>query len=129
MNLKLIVAISVLVTTPAFAQGQMEGASPKGPKLTKADVQKVVKIISGDQVKAKLYCDLAKLNDQAAAADEKKDTKKIEELSKQFAATEQKLGVEYLKLMEDLQQIDTSSNEGDDLLAVLQPLDDMCSKN
>ena len=49
MNLKLIVAISVLVTTPAFAQGQMGDASPKGPKVTKVDVQKVVQIISGDQ--------------------------------------------------------------------------------
>jgi mannose/fructose/N-acetylgalactosamine-specific phosphotransferase system component IIB len=129
MNLKVIVAISVIVATPAFAQGQMGSASPKGPKLTTADVQKVVKVIRGDQVKTKLYCDLAKLNDQAAAADEKKDTKKVEMLSKQIDATEQKLGAEYLKLMESMQQIDTSSKEGEDLLAMFQPLDDLCAKN
>lgn len=129
MNLKLIVAISVLVTTPAFAQGQKGSASPKGPKPTTADVQKVVQIISGDQVKTKLYCDLAKLNDQAAAADEKKDTKKVAELSKQIDATEQKLGAEYSKLMEGLEQIDASSNEGKNLFAALQPLDKLCSKN
>ena len=42
MNPKLIIALSVVVRTSAFAQGQMGGASLQGPKPTKADVQKVV---------------------------------------------------------------------------------------
>jgi hypothetical protein len=129
MNLKLIVAISVLVTTPAFAQGQMGDASPKGPKATKVDVQKVVQIISGDQAKAKLFCDLAKLNDQAIEADEKNDPKKIEELNKQIEALEPQLGVEYLNLVERLQQIDPSSKEAQDLSAAFQPLEKLCFKN
>ena len=129
MNLKLIVAISVLVTTPAFAQGQMGDASPKGPKPTKVDVQKVVQIISGDQAKAKLFCDLAKLNDQAIEADEKNDPKKIEELNKQIEALEPQLGVEYLNLVERLQQIDPSSKEAQDLSAAFQPLEKLCFKN
>ena len=129
MNLKLIVAISVLVTTPAFAQGQMGDASPKGPKVTKVDVQKVVQIISGDQAKAKLFCDLAKLNDQAMEADEKNDPKKIEELNKQIKALEPQLGVEYLNLVERLQQIDPSSKEAQDLSAAFQPLEKLCFKN
>ena len=129
MNLKLAVAISVLVTTPAFAQGQMGGASPKGPKPTKADIQNVVKIISGDQEKTKLYCNLGALNDQAAAADEKKDTKKLEELSKQIDAASQKLGPEYLKLTDGLDQVDPSSKEGQNLLAAFEPLDKLCSQD
>ena len=129
MNLKLIVAISVLVTTPAFAQGQMGDASPKGPKVTKVDVQKVVQIISGDQAKAKLFCDLAKLNDQAMEADEKNDPKKIEELNKQIEALEPQLGVEYLNLVERLQQIDPFSKEAQDLSAAFQPLEKLCFKN
>lgn len=129
MNLKLAVAISVLVTTPVFAQGQMGGASPKGPKPTKADVQKIVQIISGDKAKTTLYCDLAKLNDQIAAADEKKDTKKVGELGKQINEKEQKLGAEYIKLMEGLEQIDPASNEGKDISAAFEPLEKLCPKN
>jgi hypothetical protein len=55
---------------------------PRGPKPTKADAEKVVKIISGDKAKIALYCDMTKLNDQITAADEKKDTKKVDELGK-----------------------------------------------
>jgi hypothetical protein len=129
MNLKLIVAISVLVTTPAFAQGQMGDASPKGPKPTTADVQKVVESISGDQAKAKLYCDLTKLSDQVVEAEEKNDAKKVEDLNKQIEASEPKLGVEYMNLLERLQQIDPSSKEGLELYAALQPLYKLCSKD
>jgi hypothetical protein len=129
MNLKLIVAISLLVMTPAFAQGQMGGPSPQGPKPTTADVQKVVQIISGDQAKAKLYCDLAKLSDQVAEAEENNDTKKVEDLNKQLEASVPKLGVEYMNLVEGLQQIDPSSKEGQELYAALQPLEKLCSKN
>ena len=129
MNLKLIVAISLLVMTPAFAQGQMGGPSPQGPKPTTADVQKVVQIISGDQAKAKLYCDLAKLSEQAAEAEENNDTKKVEDLNKQIEASVPKLGVEYMNLVEGLQQIDPSSKEGQDLALAFQSLDKLCSKD
>jgi len=129
MNLKLIVAVSVLFITSAFAQGQMGGAAPEGPPPTKADVQKLVRIISGDQAKSKLCCDLVKLNDQAMDADEKNDTKKIDQLNKQIEALEPKLGVEYSNLMERLQQIDPSSKEGQELSAEFEPLDKLCSKN
>jgi hypothetical protein len=129
MNLKLIAAVSLLFTASAFAQGQMGGAAPEGPTPTKADVQKVVQIISGDQSKSKLYCDLAKLTDQVMEADAKNDTKKIDELNKQIEALEPKLGAEYMNLMERLQQMDPSSKEGQDLSAEFQPLDKLCSKN
>ena len=41
MNVKLIVAILVIAAAPVCAQAQK-------PKVTKADAQKVLKIISGD---------------------------------------------------------------------------------
>jgi len=129
MNLKSAVAIFVLVTTSAFAQGQMGGTPPKGPKPTKADAEKVVKIISGDKAKIALYCDLAKLDAQIAAAVEKKDTKKTDELSKQSEEKVQKLGPEYMKLMDGLEQIDPDSAEGKALSAALDPLDKLCAKN
>ena len=129
MNLKVIATFSVLVTTSAFAQGQMGGPSPEGPKPTMADVQRVVQIINGDQARAKLYCDLAKLSDQAADAEENNDTKKVEDLNKQLEASVPKLGVEYMNLVEGLQQIDPSSKEGQDLALAFQSLDKLCSKD
>ena len=45
MNLKLIVAILLIVALPLCAQAQ----KPSAAKVTKADVQKVVKIISQGQ--------------------------------------------------------------------------------
>ena len=129
MNLKVIAIFSVFVATSAFAQGQMGGPSPQGPKPTIADVQKVIKIISGDQAKAKLYCDLAKLNDQAADAEENDDTKKVEDLNKQIEASVPKLGVEYMNLVERLQQIDLASKEDQELAITFQSLDKLCSKD
>ena len=123
MNLKLVVAICVLAATPAFAQ-----APPAGPKPTKADVQKVVQIVSSDKAKTATYCDMAKLDDQIAEADSKKDQKKVDELSKQADALGQKLGPEYVSLMTGLQQIDPSSAEGKDLSTALEALDKLCAK-
>ena len=124
MNLKLVVAICVLVATPAFAQQP----APAGPKPTKADVQKVVQVISGDKAKAATYCEMAKLDDQIAEADSKKDQKKVEELSKQADALSQKLGPEYVSLMNGLSQIDPSSPDGKDFATSLEALDKLCSK-
>jgi hypothetical protein len=129
MNLKLATAIFVLVTTPAFAQGQMGGSAPNGPKPTKADAEKVVKIISGDKAKIALYCNMTELNDQIAAAEEKKNSKKVDELGKQLDENGQKLGPEYVKLMDGLEQIDPDSTEGKAFSAVLDPLDKQCAKN
>ena len=123
MNLKLVVAICVLAATPAFAQ-----APPAGPKPTKADVQKVVQIVSSDKAKTATYCDMAKLDDQIAEADAKKDQKKVDELSKQADAMGQKLGPEYVSLMTGLQQVDPSSAEGKDFSTALEALDKLCAK-
>jgi hypothetical protein len=47
MNLKLIVAISVIAAMPVGAQAQ----KPRAAKVTKTDAENVVKIISGDKAK------------------------------------------------------------------------------
>jgi ATP-dependent 26S proteasome regulatory subunit len=82
MNPKLIIAILMIVALPLCAQAQ----KPSAAKVTKAAVQKVVKIISGDKAKTQTYCDIGKLNEQIEEADEKKDIKKTEELSQQIDA-------------------------------------------
>jgi len=80
MNLKVIVAILVIAALPVCAQAQ----KPSAAKVTKADAQKVVKMISGDKAKTQIYCDLVKLGDQLEEIDPK-DTKKADELNQQMA--------------------------------------------
>jgi hypothetical protein len=116
MNLKLIVAIVVIAAVPVCARAQKPSA------VTKADAQKVVKIISGDKAKTQIYCDIAKLGDQIEQADEKKAlelSKKMDELGKQ-------LGPEYVALTAGLQDIDPDSPDGQQIGLTLDALDKLC---
>jgi len=124
MQLKLIVVVCVLAATPAFAQPS--GTPPAAPKPTKADAQNVVQIISSDKAKTQIYCDLAKIDDQIAAAVAKKDQKKIDELIKQQDALGDKLGPEYVALTNGLLQSDPSSAEDKEISTLLQGLDKLC---
>ena len=102
MNLKLIIAISVIAAMPVCAQAQ----KPSAAKVTKADAENVVKIISGDKAKTRTYCDIVELANQFEEADEKNDTKKNDELSQQIDELVPQLGPEYTALNEGLQDID-----------------------
>ena len=126
MNLKLVVAISVLTAMPAFGQAP-KGAPPANvPKPTKADVQKVVQTISGDKTKMQTYCDVSKLNQQMAKLDEKKDAKTLESLGQKADDLAQKLGPEYATLMEGLDQVDENSSEAKEFGTALSALDKQC---
>jgi hypothetical protein len=127
MSLKLVIAVLALAATSAVAQAQ-PAPPPSGPKPTKADAQKVVQIVTADKAKTQAYCQLAKLNDQMAAAEQRKDQKALEALGKQADDVSQKIGPEYAKLMDGLEQVDPDSNEGKQFSAVLEPLDKLCSK-
>jgi phage-related minor tail protein len=124
MNPKLIIAILMIVALPLCAQAQ----KPSAAKVTKADVQKVVKIISGDKAKTQTYCDIGKLNEQIEEADDKKDIKKTEELSQQIDALGKKLGPEYAALMDGLQEVDPESEDGKKIGLMFEPLDKLCAK-
>lgn len=119
MKLKLILAVAVIAVLPLSAQAQ-------GKKPTKADVEKVVKAISADKGKVKTYCDIAKLGEEAAQADQKKDTKKAEEASKKMDAMGKQLGPEYVALMDSMQSL--SEKEADAMAASFEPLDKQCAK-
>jgi len=125
MNPKLlIVAVFVTAAVPVYAQAQ----KPNTAKVTTADVQKVVTLISGDKAKTQTYCDIGKLNEQIEEADEKKDVKKTEELSQQIDALGKKLGPEYAALMDRLQQVDPESEDGKKIGLMFEPLDKLCAK-
>lgn len=127
MNIKLVVAVTALAAMPAFAQAQ-QGQPQSLPKPTKAEVQKVVQIVSADKAKTQAYCELAKLSDQMATLDPKKDEKKLDELGKQADELAEKIGVEYVKLTDELAQVDENSPEAKDFAALLAPLDKLCSQ-
>jgi hypothetical protein len=124
MKLKLVAAISALAI-PALAHAQQGGPQPKP---TKADAQKVVQIITSDKVKTQAYCDFTKLEDEVKAADQKKDTKTLEALNKQAEALVDKLGPEYFKLMDGLEQVDPKSSEAKEFMSILSELDKSCTK-
>ena len=65
----------MIAAAPVCVQAQ------KPTSVTKADAQKVLEIIGGDKVKTQAYCDMAKLGDQMEQANEKRDSKKFDELS------------------------------------------------
>jgi len=103
----------------------------KGSKeLTKeTDVQKVVKVISGDRAKMGTYCDIGKLGDQIQAAEQKNDMQKIDELNQKMNELATKLGPEYVALMGKLEDIDPSSQESQDINLALAGLDKQCAQS
>ena len=127
MKLKLVAAISVLAI-PALAHAQQGGPQPSVPKPTKADAQNVVHIITSDKTKTQAYCDLTKLEGQVRAAEQKNDTKTLEALSKQAEALVDKLGPEYYKLMDGLEEVDPKSSEAKEFMSILSELDKRCTK-
>ena len=124
MKLKLVAAISALAI-PALAHAQQSGPQPTKP--AKADAQKVVQIITSDKVKAQAYCDLTKLEGQVKAV-QQNDTKTVEMLTKQAEALIDKLGPEYFKLMDGLEQVDPKSSEAKEFMSILSELDKRCTK-
>ena len=140
MKLKLIVAALVVAVVPMCAQAQAPNppkpskpakaapAAPAAPVSKVAAAQRVVKTISGDKTKTETYCDIGKLGEQIEAAEQKNDMKKIDELNKKMDELATKLGPEYIALMGQLEDIDPSSKEGQDISSALGGLDKLCAK-
>ena len=124
MNLRLIVTILVVAAVPLCAQAQKRSAA----KVTKRDAQKVVRIISGDKAKTQTYCDMVKLGEQIEQANDKKDNKTVDELSKKLGELGPKLGPEYAVLMDGLQDVDPESEEGQEIESALVALDNLCTR-
>ena len=127
MKIKLVAAISALAI-PALVHAEQSGPQPTVPKPTKADAQNVVQIITSDKVKTQAYCDLTKLEGQVKAIQPNTDPKTVEALEKQAEALTDKLGPEYFKLMDGLEQVDPKSSEAKEFMSILSELDKACIK-
>lgn len=126
MNLKSMIAAMAIVALPAYALAQ---APPKAaPVPTKAAAQKVIAIISADKAKTKLYCDISALGEQIDAAAEKKDEKKLDELSQKADELGTKIGPEYVALMDGLQDMDPKDKSAEEIGNMLEALDKLCAK-
>jgi hypothetical protein len=124
VNLRLIVTILVVAAVPVCAQAQKQSAA----KVTKRDAQEVVRIISGDKAKTQTYCDMVKLGEQLEQANDKKDNKTVDELSKKLGELGPKLGPEYAVLMDGLRDVDPESEEGQEIESALVALDNLCTR-
>jgi hypothetical protein len=118
-----VLAIVTATVLPFTASAQQPAAAPKP---TKAAAQKVVQIVSTDKAKAKTYCDIAALGEQLDAAAQKKDEKKMDELSQKLDAMSATLGPEYVALMNGLDDMDMNSKESQEIGGVLEGLDKLC---
>ena len=84
-------------------------------------------MITSDKVKTQAYCDLNKLYDHLKAV-QQNDTKTVETLTNQASALIYKLGPEYLKLMDGLEQVDRKSSQAKEFMSILSELDKRCTK-
>jgi hypothetical protein len=61
-----------------------------------------------------------------AEADKKNDTKALDTLGKQADDLAHKIGPEFVKFMDALDQADDRSSEGKELIAAVETLDKLC---
>ena len=90
MNRLLIVGILIISTAPLYAQAQPD------PAKLKADAQKVVSIVSGENAKTQTFCQMAILGKAINEAVQEKDAEKAGELDQRIGELEKQLGPEYL---------------------------------
>jgi hypothetical protein len=131
MSLKYFVAVLAIVALPVCAQAQQKAQPappPAAPKPTKADAAKVIKIVSADKAKTKLYCDIAALSEEIDAASQKKDEKKVDELAQKADEMGNKIGPEFVALMDGLQDMNPDSKEAGEIGSMLEALDKLCTK-
>jgi len=122
VNLRLIITILVIAAAPECAQAQ----KPTPAKVTKADAQKVLKIISSDKAKTRIYCEMTKLGNQMEQANETGDSKEFDALFQKMYQLGKKLGPEYTALIDGLQDIDPQSEVGQEISSTLDALDNLC---
>jgi hypothetical protein len=122
VTLKFFVAVTIFAA--AFAQKD-DPADPS-PKPTVEEAQKVVQTIISDKNKLQAYCELSKLQEQMEKADEKNDTKAIDELIVKADTLERQVGSDFSRILDELDQVDPNSAEEQKYTAVFDTLQNNC---
>jgi hypothetical protein len=119
--------LRVILTTFLIAAAPCAQAQTSAPsKVTKADAQKVLKIISGDKARTRVYCQMDRLGHQMEQANETGDSKKFDALFQRIYELGKKLGPEYAALVDGLEDIDPQSEIGQEISSTLDALDNLC---
>jgi hypothetical protein len=121
--LRVILTTFVITTAPC-----VQAQTPAPSKVTKADAQKVFKIISGDKAKTRVYCQMARLGQQMEQVNETGDSKKFDALFQRMYELGKKLGPEYAALVDGLQDIDPEYEVGQEISSTLDALDNLCGR-
>jgi hypothetical protein len=124
MQVKPLVLIFTLCFGVALAQGQR---AAHAAKLTMAEIEKVVQLVSNDKTKTQFYCELAKINEQIGQA--RPNSADVERLENRADELEEKIGPEFVKFMDAVDEVDESSSDGKELMDAVDKLDDLCPKN
>jgi len=123
-DVKIVVAILLIVAVPAYAQDQS-----RSTQLTNRDAQKVVTIIRSDKAKIQANCEIKKVNEQMNQAYSKNDKKRLDELSQKIERLEKILGPEYVALMDGLQKLaPENSKRIAEILSQFAALDRLCTR-
>jgi hypothetical protein len=111
----------LISTAPLYAQRQRQDVA----KL-KADAQKVVSIISGDEAKTQDYCEASDTAKQIVQAGQRKDNEKVEELADKLTEQQKNLGSKSLALMKSLREANLTSKDGQEIESMFDSLDESC---
>ena len=122
-----LMGVAIFAGTTVAAVGQEEPAN-QTPRPTLADVQRLAEMITNDESKLRAYCELGKLHDETRQAVEYNDPNAIAEVTARTDAFERQLGPEYDKILDGLDQIDFSSNEGQQIAAAFYNLQQKCEE-
>ena len=121
MNLKLMFVILPIAIMPVCAGAQTSS------NATVTHAQNVLKIISGDKAKTRIYCDMTKVFGQIERAGEK-DSEKTDKLYRQMNDLAKKLGPDYAALVYGLPKVDPTSQDAREINSTFAALDKLCAK-
>jgi hypothetical protein len=127
MLLKALTSVAIFIATIVAAVGQEETTN-ETPEPTLPDVQHLAEIISSDKSKLRAYCELGKLHEETRQAVEYNDTNAIAAVTAKTNAFERQLGPEYDKVFSGLDQIDFSSDDGQQIATTLYMLQQKCQE-
>jgi hypothetical protein len=122
-----LIGVAILAGTTVAAVGQ-EDPTEQTPKPTFADVQHLAEMIGGDKSKLRAYCELGRLHDETRQAVEYNDANAIAAVTAKSDDFERQLGLEYDKILNGLDQIDFSSDEGQQIAATFYTLQQKCGE-
>jgi hypothetical protein len=99
------------------------------PRVSKADAQRVVEIISNDKAKTQAYCDMQALSEQMERAYEERNIKQTDKLLQKIDTMGKTLGPEYVALIERLEVLDPEKDKlGAEIMFELTALNRLCTR-